>query len=134
MKYIFLPEHQWWYRIVYFLCATLFVVHQLLQKVLAVNVPFVDDFLDSFLLLPLVLHIILMERYWLFGIKEPLSIYTIVAFFILISIVSEIVFPWLSPRFTADAWDVLAFALGGIVYYLMQRVGYSDPLNINRIK
>lgn len=124
MKHIFLPEHGLRYKIFFLSFFFLFLIHQCLQKVLYVSVPVMDDFLDSFLFLPLVSHILLMQRYWFFGLRHPFSFYTIIAAFVLISIISEVAFPWLSSRFTADEWDVLSFALGGLVYYGMQQAGH----------
>lgn len=104
---------------VFLICCILFIVHQLLQKVLGIKLPVIDAYLDSFLLMPLLLTLLVVERRWLFrrGNSYSLKLLDIVMATLLISVVTELVFPALSIRFTADWWDVLAYGLGSMLFY-----------------
>lgn len=104
---------------VFLISCLLFLVHQLLQKVLEIKLPAIDAYLDSFLLMPILLTFIVVERRWLFrsGSGYCLKLLDIVIATLFIAFVAELVFPALSPRFTADWWDVLAYALGSALFY-----------------
>ena len=104
---------------VFLICCLLFLVHQLLQKVLEIKLPVIDAYLDSFLLMPILLTFLVVERRWLFRRRSGycLKLLDIVIATLFIAIVAELVFPALSHRFTADWWDVLAYALGSSLFY-----------------
>lgn len=104
---------------VFILCLSLFLLHQFLQKVLAVQIPFVDPYLDSFLAMPILLTLLVVERRLLFR-KESgycLKVWDVVIATIFIAFVVEVVFPAVSDRFTADWWDVVAYGLGSLLFY-----------------
>lgn len=113
---------------VFIICLVLFLLHQFLQKVLAVHIPIIDPYLDSFLTMPILLTLLVVERRFLFrrGSTYCLSIGSIVAATIFVALVVELVFPALSDRFTADWWDVLAYALGSILFHYTIN-GYGAP-------
>src|SRR5690606_889639 len=94
------------------------IAHQVLQKILQVSIPFVDSYLDPLLFLPILLHLILLERRYLFG-KGPsyiLSWSQMFAVFVLISVVCEVLFPRWSSSFIADYKDVICYLIGGILF------------------
>lgn len=104
---------------VFLFCCLLFIGHQLLQKVWEIKLPVIDAYLDSFLLMPLLLTLLVVERRWLFrrGSGYCLKVLDIVMATLFIAVVAELVFPALSDRFTADWWDVLAYTLGSGLFY-----------------
>lgn len=96
----------------------LFLLHQIVQRGLRWSLPFLDSYLDPFLCTPLLLTGWLAEqRYWW---ERPqgrgLNFLEIGAFTAFIVLVSEGLYPRLSPAFTADWGDVAAFALGALLF------------------
>ena len=94
------------------------LIHQISQKLLGYNFSLIDSFLDPLFLMPILLHLILWERRYIFG-KGPLFILSwmqIVAIFIVISIVCEYLFPIWSDAFTRDPWDIVCYGIGSVVF------------------
>jgi hypothetical protein len=93
-----------------------------------IYLPFLSDYLADFLTMPVVLSIAL------FGIRRSRPdrrgyrfSWTFVALAVaMYAFLFEYLFPRLTERFTADSWDVLAYALGGIVFFLWMN-GKSGP-------
>jgi hypothetical protein len=103
-------------------CSVLFVAHQYLQKMAGVHLPVVDNYLDPLVFMPIVLHLVALERRII--LRSPdykLPLVHTVAYFILIVIAGEIVFPLLNTKFVADIADIFFYALGGFVYVISQR-------------
>lgn len=99
------------------LSTILFLAHQLLQKVLYVKLKMADSFLDPLVFMPICLYLLTRERRWF--LKEPnyqLPIVHILCYVFLMILVSEIVFPALSDKFTADPLDALCFLAGAILF------------------
>ena len=97
---------------------TLALFHQLLQKVWNLNLSLIDSYLDPLLFMPILLHLILLERRYLFGkgsayVFSWTQILTIIA---LIAVLCEYFFPRWNASFTADYIDVLCYLLGGILF------------------
>ena len=114
---------------VFLVCCLLFVVHQFLQKVLHMTVPVVDPYLDSFLAMPILLTLLVAERRVLFrrGFSYSLTVLDIIVATIFIALIAELVFPALSSRFTADWVDVIAYALGSMLFYFtINKYGRTD--------
>lgn len=99
---------------------TLVAIHQIMQKVLNWNFPILDAYLDPLLFMPILLHLILWERRFIFkkGRHYILPWIEILAFFILVSVLCEYLFPRWSTRFTLDYWDVLCYAIGAMIFGL----------------
>ncbi|HUH19662.1 hypothetical protein [Albibacterium sp.] len=96
----------------------LVLIHQVSQKILGVNIPLADSFLDPILFLPILLQLILLELRFLIG-KGPryvLSWFQISIITVFVSVVCEILFPQWSSSFTADYKDVICYLVGGMVF------------------
>lgn len=89
----------------------LLVLHQLSQKAFQIEIPLADNYLDPFCLGALAPHILCVEQHFFYR-KKKLNILELVFLTHFLSIVSEIVFPRISDRFTADILDCFAIALG----------------------
>lgn len=100
--------------------ALLFLAHQLSQKGLGISLPFLDQYLDTFLLPPLLLTGLLAEWRDLYQLGERyvFSSLVLVLLTLVLLITSEVVFPSLSSQFTADPYDGLSIALGSLFFYL----------------
>ncbi len=111
--------------------ALLFVFHQLSQKILGWSLTFLDHYLDTFLLAPLLLTGLLAEWRDLYQLGNrytfPLPVVGLLCLVLLIT--SEVVFPALSTAFTPDLYDALSIVLGSCFFYLLMNrpVGISDP-------
>jgi hypothetical protein len=118
---------------VFITCCLLFVLHQILQKVAGIAMPFFDAYLDTFLAMPIMLTLLVIERRLLFrrGKQYRLSVLEAIIATLFVALISEVVFPALSSRFTADWRDVVAFSLGTVLFMATtNRFGASaDPLN-----
>lgn len=110
-------------------CLLLFTLHQLLQWHFKILLPWPDAYLDNLVVMPIVLTLWLAERRWLFkkGNDYRLSVAEITVATLYILLVTELLFPLLSDRFTADAWDVLYTVVGSILFYLTERNSSTHP-------
>ena len=100
-------------------CSILFLIHQLLQKILIVNTGVIDAYLDNLLAMPIILTLLQAERYMLSGMhsKSRLNQMELIMSTLYISLSSELLFPILSPTFTADPIDVVAYCCGTLLYW-----------------
>lgn len=99
-------------------CILLFLMHQYVQKVLLISLPFVDSYLDDVLCVPIFLSVLLLERRFL--LKNPnytFSIFEIGVYVLVMGCVFEFGFPRWSAAFTQDYWDFLAYGVGGVLFY-----------------
>ena len=106
----------------FIICSILFLLHQLLQYGLNINIPFADNFLDNLLAMPIILILLLAERRWLFrkGPDYHLSMLEILITTFYVSLISELVFPRLSSRFTFHWLDFVFFFAGTGLYLLLE--------------
>lgn len=100
----------------WFACCICAILHQIVQYILKVHVPFVDGYLDPFLFYPVVLGAILLERKWWFGKHYILSRKQILIYFIILTIIVEVIFPYLDSRFIFDYWDIIPYFLGVLFF------------------
>lgn len=98
----------------------LFGVHQLMQRVLEISVPFADAYLDPFCAGAMAPYLLMVERKYFFD-DSRLSLLDLATLFAVLTAVSEVVFPLFSERFVTDWWDALAILLG-ILWYRFTRI------------
>ena len=79
--------------------------------------------LNDFLVIPMVAIVSLHGVWW---IKKDntirLEMFTILSLVVLFSIVFEYFLPQQSFRYTGDIWDVVCYFMGGVVFYLLQKI------------
>lgn len=103
--------------------ALLFLIHQYVQMRVQLDIAFLDNYLDPAILMPLILYALLWERRILLRNRNIVLSYTdIFGYFLLMVIIGEILFPFISEKFTADYWDILAYALGTLAYVIAKEV------------
>jgi len=101
----------------------LFLFHQYLQNETDINITFLNNYLDPFLLMPLLLYGVLWERRFVLKDKNmDLSYTEVFGYFVLMVILGEVLFPLISKKFTADYWDILAYALGTLAYIIAKEI------------
>lgn len=106
-------------------CVGLLIIHQILQKIFAWKVVILDNYLDAFLSIPILMGLILEERQFLinkfFGrkrqIKYHFSAIEIIVSTLFFALIFEEGFPRWSPHFTKDYWDYLAYFSGALIFY-----------------
>lgn len=94
----------------------LFVVHQVIFFGFQVQIRFLDNYLDPFCFSAIMLHCYMLQRHWI-GLHRAVSKEEVFAFVFVLSLFSELLFPFLSAKFTADVFDVLGIILGGVWFY-----------------
>lgn len=93
-------------------------------KLLSVSGPnWIFHYLNDFLVIPMV-AIASLHGVW--AIKKDNTIrlkrFTILSLVVLFSFVFEYYLPRQSYRYTADAWDVVCYFMGGLVFYFLQKI------------
>lgn len=101
----------------------LLLAHQLTQKWLGWQLPFLDNYLDPFLSIPILLGAISAERnfilqYFLHPKKNVIyqySLFEIIILSLFFALLFEEGFPYWSKNFIRDNWDYLAYFSGACV-------------------
>ena len=117
-------------------CLFLLGLHQMTQKILAYKLALFDNYLDTFLSMPILLGLILQERQFLITrffrpnqqTNYQFSILEIIIATTFFAIIFEEGFPKWSPYFTKDYWDYLAYFSGALVFYFFINRPYSKKL------
>lgn len=101
----------------------LFAWHQWLQQGLGVHLRVADAWLDNLVAMPIILTLLVTERRVLFrhGPSYQLSATQVVLATLYVAVVSELLFPRLSPRFTFDWLDFVFYGLGAAGYWVVER-------------
>jgi hypothetical protein len=95
-----------------------FLYHQINEKIIGVAHPVLDNYLDDFLCIPLVIYLTGIIEFYLFNKRlKALQIQTVLGIFIFYCLLFE----WIVPKYfhlgTADYFDVLMY-LSGVFFYL----------------
>ncbi len=96
----------------------LFVGHQILQKALSINIKWLDNWLDPLLFPIILMPLLRWERQIITGKQRYVfSVFESAVVIISLVILSELLFPLLSNRFTADPIDGVVIIIGGILFH-----------------
>lgn len=104
---------------VFLLCCAVFIIHQIMQKVLHIAYPVADSYVDNFVAMPIILTLLVVERRFLFkkGESYRLTLQEVIIATLFIAFMVEVVFPLFSDRFTRDWIDFLFYGFGSILFY-----------------
>ena len=96
-----------------------FLLHQICQKLIGLQVPLLDQYLDTFLMAPLLLTGLLAEWRDLYqlGRDYVFSTFEVILISLFLCFVSEVLFPFFSDGFTADFFDVMAILSGSLFFF-----------------
>lgn len=102
----------------FFIFLLIFILHQLLQKIFHIKIEVIDNYLDPFLCMPILLYGHLQERkmFWQKNIQS-LSVGTITIATAMVVVIAEYFFSKWGSRFTYDILDVPMYALGSVFFY-----------------
>lgn len=105
--------------IIWAITLILFLVHQFFVFLLKIKVGLADNYLDPFLL-PLIVYPLMLLQFRVLknDYSYRFSLPVLLALTLGFSLVSEIVFPALSARFTADFFDVIMIFSGSCIWHL----------------
>lgn len=102
---------------IFIIVTLLLLIHQVVQKILLINVPFIDSYADDFLAMPFVLSVFLMEQFFWNRRTKKLTTFEVVTFTTVFAIFFEEIVPNWNSNYTKDYWDYLAYTLGSIFYF-----------------
>jgi hypothetical protein len=104
---------------VFIICAALFITHQAMQKVCGLHFPLIDNYLDNLLAMPIILTLLLAERIVLFKKEKnyQLPSATIIITTLYIIVITEIIFPLLSDKYSGDWTDAVFYCIGAALFY-----------------
>lgn len=79
--------------------------------------------LNDFLLIPMV-ALLGLHTVWLLNKDRSIRLnrFTIFSLVLMFALVFEYELPKQSYRYTSDFWDVIAYFLGGVVFYMLQKM------------
>ena len=103
----------------FFIRVLLFGLNQILEKSLGIFIPWVHEYLDDLLAIPVILGITLQIYRWIHPLRAAFRFkkeHVIVAF-LYVSLVFEGFLPWYSDQYIRDFWDILCYGLGAIIFY-----------------
>lgn len=105
----------------------LFFLHQWLQKVLKISMPYIDNYYDMFAFGFILTFLYSSEKKYKFNTDYHSKVKNIelVAIFIVGSLISEGLFPIVSSRFTADPLDCIPY-LSGILLFAWSQKPFSN--------
>lgn len=121
-------------RLHFWALCILFAIHQILVAS-KVYIGILDDYLDAFLIMPILLSLMAVENKFLFK-TQRLHLLQIIVWTVVVAIVAEWLFPKLNPSFTADWIDVFMYCLGTIYYlvffYFRKKTNTTNTSSINQ--
>lgn len=103
----------------FFIPVLLFGLNQILEKSFGIFIPWVHEYLDDLLAIPVILGITLQIYRWIHPLKGNFKFKKehIFVAFLYVSVVFEGFLPWYSEQYVRDFWDILCYALGALVFY-----------------
>ena len=101
----------------FILFSILFVLHQILQWGVGVQIPLLDSYLDPLLCMPVILFLYEWELNMLYK-KPGLSLIDMLIITTWLAIIFEWVFSYLSDKFIFDPVDFAFYFAGTILYYM----------------
>ncbi|WP_148041312.1 hypothetical protein [Rufibacter immobilis] len=101
----------------FWLLATLYLGHRATVWLDFPRPSWLQFYLDDLLCLPLLLTVTLFLMRLLYGPRVRFTVYHVLFVVTYVSLVFECLLPTFMPRYTADLWDVLCYALGGGIFH-----------------
>lgn len=105
-------------HLVFLAALLIFLINQALEHS-GIFLPVIHSYSDDLMCLPVILTPALAGFRFFLGKQFCLPVSKIMTAFILLSVSIEIILPAFSTRHTADAVDVIMYALGGAVFHFL---------------
>lgn len=98
-------------------CLALFSLHQYFQKIVNVNIPVIDNYLDPLLFMPILLMLLKWERQLIFkSSQKSFPLTDVISYFLIVSVVCEFLLPQWSDTMIGDPWDVVCYGVGSFIF------------------
>lgn len=115
------------HKIVGLLCL-IFVANYILQY-FEISSNFSRNYLDDLLAMPIILYMAqvlmcLIYRRPKFILDELMLLYG----FLIVSLSFEWILPKYFPNLTADFWDVICYAVGTLVFFMLNRTSHEESI------
>ncbi|MFD2203747.1 magnesium citrate secondary transporter [Shivajiella indica] len=113
----------------YFVLACLiFWVNQVLEKYFGIFIPWIHEYLDDLLAMPVVLGITLQIFRWIHPQKGKFrfSKIQVAVGWLYFSFLFEFLLPKWSKIYTSDIWDVLAYGIGSLAFFVLINVNSTS--------
>ena len=106
------------YFLLFFIALSIYICQQT-----TIPLPrWINHYVNDFLCIPLVLGgIVFILRKWKKDPQFSIPFPTIVVVVLLYALYFEYYLPQHNPRYTADVWDVVLYALGGLFFYYIEK-------------
>lgn len=102
----------------FLVCCLTLIAHQLIEKVIGLAFPLLDNYLDDVLAMPIILTIVYVEqRYVWKRIHQRLKITEVLLYTLVFAIFFEEILPQFHEGYTRDNWDYLAYLVGSLLFY-----------------
>ena len=116
----------------FIVCCLLFWANQYLERVQGIFIPFLHEYLDDLLAMPVVLGLTLQIMRWFHQQKDQyvftkLQIAIAVIYF---SLIFEVFLPMKSATYTRDWWDVLCYAIGAVAFHYLINKAETSPKKV----
>jgi|LakMenE01Jun11ns_1017448.scaffolds.fasta_scaffold9945112_4 hypothetical protein len=99
------------------------IIHQFTQKILHLNINYIDSYFDDLLAVPFISSLILLiENTFVYkNAYRKHSFTSLLIIFISTSILFEYLLPKIDVRIVSDGYDILLYFIGFIGYYWIQK-------------
>lgn len=101
---------------VFLISTVLLITHQVLQKLLLINLPLIDAYLDDFLAMPFILSLFLAEQLFWKRRTTNLTLFEIGLFTTVFAIFFEEIIPSYNTNYTKDSLDYVMYVLGSLFF------------------
>lgn len=118
---------KWIRTVVYLFCCSTALMVAIGQKKGIIFPWFIQNYWNDLMVMPLVLKLALIVLQKIHGKDWVLSIGHIFLCCAYFAFLFELVFPYYYERYTSDIWDVVAYFVGGILYYCIEYDTYKMP-------
>ncbi|PSR55654.1 magnesium citrate secondary transporter [Adhaeribacter arboris] len=104
---------------VFIIAAVTFWITYTLEYFNIFTLPFVHHYLDDLLAMPVILTLVVaVQRQWVYRTpRYILSKFQVMFAVVYVSFWFEVILPAFSVKYTRDAWDIIAYSLGALIFY-----------------
>jgi hypothetical protein len=104
---------------VFVVASFIFILHQVIQKIGNIHIPLLHAYLDDLLCMPVILSLTLyiFRKFVLNNPSFRFSGQQVIWAVIYFSMMFEIFLPQYSDEYVADSFDVIAYAIGALIFH-----------------
>ncbi|MGB0429975.1 MAG: hypothetical protein ACPGLV_05840 [Bacteroidia bacterium] len=107
------------------ICTIAFLIHQFTEPF--IHFVFIDSYLDDICFLPVAYGFITLVIRSVINDNFKMNLQMVLLGVIITGLATEWLFPKLSNKHTGDIFDIVAYTVGGILFWF---IGYQSPVNL----